>query len=274
MVAGPAAASTGEGGHFAFLATEVVAYLADRYPTADAWGVTLWSGRRERTIAQRPAGVRVPPVRRTALADVGRFQDGEHGAIWVAGLARDAGIDRAAIRVMARLLSAVLETETRADRDRAALEAATMHAETDALTGVLNRRGWHRRLDDRSAPERKRPGLLVAVDLDGLKAVNDARGHGAGDELLQTAASALVSALRGSDVVARLGGDEFGVLVTEVDDDTRDVVEARIRAALSAAGVAASIGSAILPVGGDSDMAWAAADTRMYHEKHQRTSAR
>jgi diguanylate cyclase (GGDEF)-like protein len=91
----------------------------------------------------------------------------------------------------------------------------------DPLTGLPNRTLFFDRL--RQALSRVgRTGAFLAVmflDLDGFKAVNDARGHGAGDKLLISAGRALLAALRGGDTAARVGGDEFVVLCEDVPDE-------------------------------------------------------
>jgi diguanylate cyclase (GGDEF)-like protein len=90
----------------------------------------------------------------------------------------------------------------------------------DALTGLLNRRGF----DVRYAPILRRVRLgrqraaLVMVDLDRFKAVNDTLGHAAGDEVLRQTARRLKGAVRYTDVTARLGGDEFVLLLGGLPD--------------------------------------------------------
>jgi diguanylate cyclase (GGDEF)-like protein len=87
--------------------------------------------------------------------------------------------------------------------------------ERDALTGVLNRRGFDLTLEARVS--RLLQGEVLGVlflDLDGFKAVNDTLGHKAGDQVLKTSASLLKGATRNSDIVARLGGDEFAIIVS------------------------------------------------------------
>jgi diguanylate cyclase (GGDEF)-like protein/PAS domain S-box-containing protein len=81
----------------------------------------------------------------------------------------------------------------------------------DELTGLLNRRGFFTQVENvrRRARRLHSLVLLVYLDVDGLKRVNDEMGHAAGDELLVAAADALRLAFREEDVVARLGGDEF-----------------------------------------------------------------
>jgi GGDEF domain-containing protein len=99
-------------------------------------------------------------------------------------------------------------------------------ARTDALTGLLNRRGFleiARREIARS--ERTSSPLTVAlVDVDGFKEVNDTRGHEAGDHLLGGLATALQSAMRTVDACARLGGDEFAVVLPDTDPASVEVV--------------------------------------------------
>ena len=93
---------------------------------------------------------------------------------------------------------------------------------TDELTGLLNRRGLLACLRREHAAARrdyKACGLLIMVDLDGFKAINDIHGHAAGDEYLRAAARMLAGLVRESDVVARLGGDEFAILLTRCAAD-------------------------------------------------------
>lgn len=86
---------------------------------------------------------------------------------------------------------------------------------TDELTGLLNRRGFEAELGHALALARRygEPGVLVYVDLDGFKLVNDTYGHPAGDEVLRRVARLLSGAVRTTDFVGRLGGDEFAVLL-------------------------------------------------------------
>jgi diguanylate cyclase (GGDEF)-like protein len=94
----------------------------------------------------------------------------------------------------------------------AELEALAL---TDPLTGLMNRRGFEEAL--RAALDLSRrhgePGVLIYLDLDGFKEINDRYGHAVGDRVLQHVADSLRDAVRASDVVARLGGDEFAVLL-------------------------------------------------------------
>ncbi|MBR9902710.1 MAG: diguanylate cyclase [Gammaproteobacteria bacterium] len=88
-------------------------------------------------------------------------------------------------------------------------------AEHDPLTGLLNRRGFERRLDEAFADFQKTstPSALLLFDLDHFKPINDEGGHALGDEMLRRIAQVLAWEVRRSDHVARQGGDEFGVLL-------------------------------------------------------------
>lgn len=93
----------------------------------------------------------------------------------------------------------------------------THQATHDALTGLVNRREFERRLGQllKSAKERDVQHALCYVDLDQFKVVNDTCGHMAGDELLRQLAGVLKGRIRERDTLARLGGDEFGILLGE-----------------------------------------------------------
>jgi diguanylate cyclase (GGDEF)-like protein/PAS domain S-box-containing protein len=99
-------------------------------------------------------------------------------------------------------------------------ELLSHQASHDALTGLYNRREFERRLQaaltliDSDTP----PAVLLYLDLDQFKLVNDTSGHLAGDQLLAQLAIVVGRQLAGTDVLARLGGDEFGVLIADVAD--------------------------------------------------------
>lgn len=101
---------------------------------------------------------------------------------------------------------------------------------TDELTGVHNRRSFFLLAEQmlRSARRTECPCLLFFIDLDGLKKINDANGHEAGDLAIIAAAQVLKAAFRDSDVVARIGGDEFVALAMDAGVPA-DRITARIR---------------------------------------------
>ena len=101
-------------------------------------------------------------------------------------------------------------------------------ATTDALTGALTRAEFERRLDERMRRHRRGEERLVVIglDLDGFKAVNDAHGHAAGDEVLVAFVRRLSGRLRRDDLIGRPGGDEFLLALTlPLDEDPRLLVD-------------------------------------------------
>jgi diguanylate cyclase (GGDEF)-like protein/PAS domain S-box-containing protein len=96
----------------------------------------------------------------------------------------------------------------------------------DDLTGLFNRRG----LLKQAAPyfdfarRQKEKLLLLFIDLDGMKKINDEFGHNEGDNALISTAAILNRSFRGSDIIARLGGDEFTVLVTDLNADKEEAI--------------------------------------------------
>jgi len=106
--------------------------------------------------------------------------------------------------------------------------------QSDALTGILNRRGFHRQLQPllSFAIRRKLSLALMLIDLDHFKEVNDNLGHQAGDKLLKQVAQAITQAVRASDLVARWGGDEFLVFLLDVKTFDCERVAQKIQANL------------------------------------------
>jgi len=106
---------------------------------------------------------------------------------------------------------------------------------TDELTGLNNRRGFFFLAQQELKVARRtgRGGLLVFVDLDGMKRINDANGHQEGDRALVETSRILRETFRESDIIARLGGDEFTVLTVSADEDDADAIKARIAQAVA-----------------------------------------
>jgi len=165
-------------------------------------------------------------------------------------------------------------TELHAERDR-----LTHLAESDKLTGLLNRAGFEHVIEAAVRSDRSSPVALLYIDLDHFKPVNDQHGHPVGDRLLQLFAERLRASTRASDKVARLGGDEFAVLLAGVRDPedacrVADKVLAAARAPFEvdgrSLGVTASIGVAfdVQPQAGWRELV-ARADAMLYRAKAQ-----
>jgi diguanylate cyclase (GGDEF)-like protein len=141
-------------------------------------------------------------------------------------------------------------------------------AVTDLMTGLPNRRGFEKFLAGRPG---RRPFAVLAIDVDGLKQVNDTLGHDAGDALLVAVARAMQGALRRGDVLARLGGDEFAAYLIDATERDGRVVASRMLD--SVAGIRAtvqpgvSIGVAVGSAQGDVHASHVAADAAMYVAK-------
>ncbi|HZU13084.1 MAG TPA: sensor domain-containing diguanylate cyclase [Chloroflexota bacterium] len=108
-------------------------------------------------------------------------------------------------------------------------------AATDPLTGLQNRRAFEDALHRAWAQSARaaREFCLLYCDLDGLKHLNDALGHEAGDLILQAVAVSLRSRLRDGDLAARIGGDEFVILLPDTDADGAAVVAEDVRGAVA-----------------------------------------
>ena len=139
-------------------------------------------------------------------------------------------------------------------------------AATDQLTGLLNRAGF------RAAAEREyalavrttAPVCLVVIDLDGFKAVNDWRGHAAGDQMLVELAETWTNRLRRCDVVGRHGGDEFVLLLPATDHDQATRVLERLH---DGSPIRWSSGVAQWRLGESFEACLSRADTNLYQAK-------
>ena len=131
-----------------------------------------------------------------------------------------------------------------ARRLESAFEKLAHMSKTDQLTGLANRRRFEEVLKMFYHQSRRynRPMSVMAMDVDFFKAVNDAVGHQAGDELLKVVAAAVEEACRRADLPARLGGDEFAVLLPEtLAADARKVADRILEAVSSEPIMARSI---------------------------------
>jgi diguanylate cyclase (GGDEF)-like protein len=152
------------------------------------------------------------------------------------------------------------------------LAESRMEAQTDALTGLGNRRALTTALDGLLHGEPRAPHLLALFDLDGFKLYNDTFGHPAGDELLTRLGRRLEAAVAGSGRAFRMGGDEFCAVVA-LGERTLDEGVAAIAPALAERGegfeICSSHGAILLPdEADDAPTALRIADRRMYAHKH------
>ncbi|GGW50606.1 hypothetical protein GCM10007158_09460 [Vreelandella hamiltonii] len=154
-------------------------------------------------------------------------------------------------------------------------------AEHDPLTGLLNRRGFERRLEEAFADFQKTstPSALLLFDLDHFKPINDEGGHALGDEMLRRIAQVVAWEVRRSDHVARQGGDEFGVLLPSCTLSQARVIADSLRKAVSEVSVThedkeytvtLSIGVTVFDESDDAvEVALARADAASYDVKGQ-----
>ncbi|WP_236709999.1 PAS domain-containing protein [Longilinea arvoryzae] len=146
----------------------------------------------------------------------------------------------------------------------------------DALTGLHNRFFFEEELSRLEENHRQSISMLM-VDLDGLKKINDTRGHFAGDEALRLVAQLLRACLRGEDLVARLGGDEFAVLLPNTRSAEMERIIARMRRMIRKFNqrrpempISLSIGGATALPGASLRRALEKADQQLYEEKKQK----
>lgn len=154
----------------------------------------------------------------------------------------------------------------------------------DSLTGLPNRLLLHDRLTVALDHARRRGYLLVVmfIDLDGFKEVNDSMGHASGDKVLKVIASRLKLELRKADTLARFGGDEFILMLPQIDSLVQaETIAKKVLATIHKpiivnnqnVAVSASIGIAVFPGDGDTEESLIrSADAAMYGVKNRQKS--
>ena len=160
------------------------------------------------------------------------------------------------------------------------LEKTFNEAIKDPLTGLYNRKFFYENVTKLLdiADRENRPLLIIFIDLDNFKYVNDVYGHKRGDEVLKEVAEILKCGFRNSDIISRLGGDEFVVAILlknneeqikKIIDRTRDRIEKRLPE------ISFSYGYAKYPDdGGCIERLIHVADERMYFNKRERKKCR
>jgi diguanylate cyclase (GGDEF)-like protein len=134
------------------------------------------------------------------------------------------------LSMVAASILVALGVADRLRAQRAALSDAERRAQTDPLTGVLNRRSLIERLEAACARAKARglPIALLFIDLDHFKQINDTFGHQAGDACLRAIVEPIHAELRQSDVIGRYGGEEFVVILSSADAAAATPIAQRI----------------------------------------------
>ncbi len=130
-------------------------------------------------------------------------------------------------------LNRLRESVRHAERQRVILHEMATH---DSLTGLLNRQAARSALSRELSRAHRESGavMMLYVDLDNLKGINDSYGHGVGDDAIRLTGQALRSAARASDIVARVGGDEYLVAGTAGEHGEVQMLADRLRGAVAA----------------------------------------
>jgi diguanylate cyclase (GGDEF)-like protein len=166
---------------------------------------------------------------------------------------------------------------------QALIDALVELSSRDALTGLANRRAFELALAreiDRVARSGE-PALLLALDIDHFKRVNDNWGHNAGDHVIKAVANALIDSVRPMDLVARVGGEEFAIILPNCASAFGETVAERVRRRVERMPIAVGIGqqlSVTVSVGGAFAPQWVRstpalwverADQQLYRAKSQ-----
>lgn len=237
------------------------------------WSPRDLVGRTHAELAERlPADLLVPPPGEDAAPDAWEchLDDG-----------RDVAVERIPLHSAGTPVGLFWFIRDITERKRRETALAALAA-TDPLTGLANRRTFMARMNDELHEQRRGrhgPSVLVMLDLDHFKRVNDTYGHAAGDRVLQHLAGLMQAALRRDDLAGRLGGEEFAVLLSDTDLDGGGAMAERLRIALETTPartdtgelfVTASLGVTLFRPPFDSpEDCLARADAALYEAKHR-----
>ena len=160
------------------------------------------------------------------------------------------------------------------ERVEALLSQLEVRAREDPLTGTFNRRAFVEHLDAETG-RREHSSAIVMFDIDHFKAINDRRGHAAGDAALKILAATVTGRLRRGDALGRLGGDEFAVTLAGADDDAAlayaEDLRHRVATASAAAGLPFTVSLGVATFSGsehDAEALLAIADSALYRAKN------
>ena len=185
--------------------------------------------------------------------------------------------------LLAQMMKTLKIFRRRVDEQQKHLELLSQLSTTDPATGLLNTRGLHlilRRVLARAKRD-ETGGVLIVIDLDGFKAINDSYGHTAGNEVLSNVARHLVGTVREGDEVARLGGDEFAILMPGVNRREANLRASELSTGLNrlivpwdgkAIQVRGSVGGACYGPNDDMDTIYRRADEEMHRQKNDHMS--
>ncbi len=176
----------------------------------------------------------------------------------------------------------LLYTQYRVQEQAEEIDSARREARTDSLTGVANRKAFDEKLHVSIGRLQRKgtPFILVLIDVDHFKRINDSHGHQAGDCVLEMIGEAMRQAVRRGDFVARLGGDEFGIILPRTKMEIGYTVAERVHSRvaehsshLSYSGdqvsVGLSIGVAAAREDDSTESIYARADEALYRSKNQ-----
>lgn len=184
--------------------------------------------------------------------------------------------------LLAKILNFAAEAEQQLGEQQRRIAELEAMSSTDELTGLANRRGLEDFMERTlaAANRHSEEGVLIFIDLDEFKPINDTYGHDVGDAALKTVAETLQSMVRASDLVARIGGDEFvAVLVrcptARAEEQAAKVnkllTKVRVRHGRRIIPVSASCGYAVFGPGSSTSELLIRADKMMYRNKANKT---
>ena len=185
---------------------------------------------------------------------------------------------RELLNELAETNSRLRETEVEANLLRTRLTEEHAQAIHDALTGIYNRLAYEERIEQEFNRWKryKKPLVLIVLDVDHFKKINDTYGHSAGDKALKLIAQTLQKNLRETDFLARYGGEEFVILMPETDIESAMGVANKLRETIEAVkfnyqekavNITVSCGASQFQKGDKPETVFHRADTSLYHAK-------